>query len=95
MKRAKKAKPLRAPKETREIIARAKRLRELLGEFGATLAGFDPGVTAVIPGLRALSIGSDGAWWACEHLSFSGLEWAWLEPLLEELRSYRDGNERV
>lgn len=75
--------------EAREIIRRAKEIRELLAEFGARLVGFDPGVTANVvdlPGGHHPGFG--GGYWG-EHMSFNSTEWAWLKPLLEELRDRR------
>jgi hypothetical protein len=79
----------RVSKADRAIIARAAHLRSLLAEFGVTLAGFDPGVTANIIGKPAGSPGMRGAGFWGEHLSFSAREWGWLEPLLIELRERR------
>jgi hypothetical protein len=73
-------------KENAEICARAKFLRELLSEFGATLVGFDPGVTADLKGAPR-GMRGNGCWG--EHLSFDGSEWKWVEPLLVELRNLR------
>ncbi len=61
----------------RETVARMDYLRELLKEFGATLRGYDPGIAAIHNGTR---------------LDFEGAEWAWLEPLLVELRERRAHN---
>ena len=63
-------------------------IRELLAEFGIHLAGYDPGVTAMIPG-KAIAGPGAGAGYFGEHLAFDATEWAWLEPLLKELRAYR------
>lgn len=70
-------------KEDKALIARMGFLRELLKEFGATLAGYDPGVTAFLPD------GRRGNGYMGESLAFDGNEWAWLEPLLLELRGLR------
>src|SRR5512135_736278 len=78
----------RSRAETKQIIARAEFLRELLKEFGARLSGFDPGVSAWLPG-REPYIGFSGSGYFGEQLSFSKLEWSWLEPLLMELRALR------
>jgi hypothetical protein len=75
-------------KENAEICKRAKFLRELLSEFGATLVGFDPGVTADIKGFPRSLPGSGAGFWG-EHMSFDSAEWKWLEPLLMELRELR------
>lgn len=65
--------------EDRKACERADFLSELLREFGARLGGFDPGVMAYLPNKSGTPIGFDRA------------EWAWLEPLLAELRDYRRG----
>ena len=69
--------------DDKAIQERAKFLRELLQEFGSRLSGFDPGVSALLPGKGR------GGGWAGEQLSFDSLEWGWLEPLLIELRNRR------
>ena len=61
---------------TDRIIARSRHLRELLEEFDADLIGFDPGVLAFHDGVS---------------IKFDANEWAWLEPLLIELRELRKG----
>lgn len=61
--------------EDKAIFDRANFLRDLLQEFNAKLSSFGPGVTAL-----------------CERpepLTFSEVEWAFLEPLLVELRELR------
>jgi hypothetical protein len=71
--------------EDRKLVARMKEIRELIAEFGLVLYGHDPGITATLkdkPGLRG-----DG--WGGESITFDGIEWAWLEPLLVELREHR------
>jgi len=70
--------------ENKKICNRATFLRELLKEFGAVLCGFDPGASAMVKGVSGKG---DGYWG--EQLSFDGLEWKWLEPLLVELRERR------
>lgn len=67
------------------MLRRTKFLRELLGEFGASLHGHDPGVTAFLPN------GAGGDGYMGEDLSFNREEWGWLEPLLVELREARRG----
>lgn len=72
--------------ENRSICKQAKHLRELLKEFGLTLVGFDPGITASVdahPELR----------WSAWHgpIKLDHDEWKWLEPLLLELRDFRKG----
>lgn len=69
--------------ENKELIAERDELRPLLAEFGATLCGWDPGVTAYLPN----KVRGDG--WMGESLTFDGNEWAWLKPLLIELREAR------
>lgn len=73
--------------ESRRLIKERNSLRSLLKEFGARLAGWDPGVTALLPGLRG-----DG--YFGEALSFSQTEWDWLRPLLEELRRLRKADKK-
>lgn len=69
--------------ENKAIQAQAKELRELLGEFGARLSGWDPGVSAYLPNSPR------GMGYMGESLTFDGAEWSWLKPLLEELRDRR------
>jgi hypothetical protein len=64
--------------EQRVIIARADELRNLVKEFGLELIGFDPGISASI------------IKWPNYSVHFDETEWAWLRPLLEELKTYRD-----
>ena len=52
-----------------------KHLRYLLEYFGLRLTGFSPGVSAI-----------DDKY----SYSFGGAEWHWLEPLLDELRGWRE-----
>lgn len=73
--------------ECKRLVKERDELRDLLGAFGATLSGWDPGVTAAIPGKRG-----DG--YFGESLSFNAIEWAWLKPLLMELRDRRRGHGR-
>lgn len=70
-------------KETDAIVARMDELRDLLKEFGASLGGYDPGVTAYLPNKHR------GVGYMGESLDFNHTEWAWLEPLLVELRGLR------
>ena len=68
--------------ENKTNVKRMKELKLLLAEFEAQLTGFNSGVlTGFNPGVSA-SIKR-------RHLHFGSTEWAWLEPLLKELRSYR------
>lgn len=78
----------RVSAEDRALLKRMKEIRELLAEFGIHLAGHDPGVTAIIPE-KAIAGPGVGAGYFGEHLAFDDTEWAWLEPLLKELRAYR------
>jgi len=68
--------------KTEALLNRMDELRSLLKEFGAVLSGFDPGISACLPGQKG-----NGYWG--ETLNFNGVEWTWLEPLLIELRNYR------
>lgn len=63
-------------KDDEALKIRMREVRALLGDFNLKLGGFDPGVTAVDASGHALS--------------FDRYEWAWLEPLLIELRKRRD-----
>lgn len=73
----------RAGDQDKALAERMMFLRELFKEFGAQLSGYDPGVTAYLPG-RPRGRGYMG-----EQLAFEDMEWAWLEPLLVELRELR------
>lgn len=71
--------------EDKKLVARMKEIRDLIAEFGLTLHGYDPGITASLkdnPKLRG-----DG--WGGEAITFNGTEWKWLEPLLQELHVRR------
>ncbi len=85
-----KAERKRKRNEQKALVARGKFLRELLDEFGARLSGFDPGVSANIKGKDFRCVGAPGAGYWGEHLSFNAIQWEWLEPLLLELRAYRE-----
>jgi hypothetical protein len=78
----------------KSIIARTTFLRMLLREFGATLSGFDPGVTAILK-VKGRIVRGRGFWG--ESMNFDGTEWSWLEPLLMELYLRRKGkyDERI
>ena len=65
------------------VVKRMTKIRLLLREFGATLSGYDPGVTAY------LKLGGQRIGWAGEQLDFTHTEWQWLEPLLIELKATR------
>lgn len=71
--------------EDRKLVARMKEIRELISEFGLTLSGYDPGITAMLKERPALR--GDG--WGGEAITFDDPEWKWLEPLLKELRFLR------
>lgn len=77
----------RTKAEVKAIVARSKHLRELLDYFGLVLVGFDPGVSARNPNatdyFKRLSY------------NFDSQEWAWLEPLLVELRDLRIYRKRI
>lgn len=71
--------------EDKKLVARMKEIRELISEFGLTLYGHGAGITAHLkndPKLRG-----DG--WGGESITFNGIEWKWLEPLLKELQALR------
>jgi hypothetical protein len=70
--------------EAQKIITRMKEIKELLSEFGLRLSGFDPGVSATFEDKTVRGDGYFG-----EPIQFNGTEWAWLEPLLIELRDHR------
>lgn len=74
----------RTKKEADRIVARMDFLRALLSEFGASLSGYQPGVTAYLKDQRFSGGGYMG-----EALDFNYSEWEWLEPLLVELRDFR------
>lgn len=71
--------------EDRKLLARMKEIRELIAEFGLTLSGYDPGITAILKANPKLC--GDG--WGGEPITFDGTEWKWLEPLLQELHVRR------
>jgi hypothetical protein len=64
--------------ESRTLIARIDKVRELAREFDLELIGIDPGISATLIKYPAYSV------------HFDSTEWAWLRPLLEELKMYRD-----
>lgn len=68
------------------ICKQAYHLRALLKEFGLTLVGFDPGITASVDARPELR-------WSAWHgpIKLDDNEWTWLEPLLIELRDFRKG----
>lgn len=71
--------------EDRKLVARMKEIRELIAEFGLILGGYDPGITASLKGKPE----PRGRGYLGEAISFDGKEWAWLEPLLQELKVRR------
>jgi hypothetical protein len=75
----------RSKKETSAIIKRASFLRRLLKENGLILGGFDPGVLAY----QKLGKNPFTKQARLASLNFDRTEWAWLEPLLLELRALR------
>ena len=75
----------RTSKETKRIIKRATFLRRLLKENGLILHGFDPGVSA----FKKVGKNPFTKQWHLASLNFDSTEWAWLEPLLLELRRLR------
>lgn len=78
---------------TKDVGKRMDEIDALLREFGATLSGYDPGVTArfLEEAKNPRALGYDGSGAFGEPLSFSRAAWAWLEPLLVELREARKG----
>ena len=84
----------RSRAETKRIIDRADFLRSLLSEFGAALSGFDPGVAFNVSGERPGFPGMDAGGYFGEHVQLNAVGWAWLEPLLVELREKRGRGKR-
>jgi hypothetical protein len=75
---------MKQTEDDKRICARMKEIRELIKEFGLTLYGFDPGISAYVdarPELRS------SAWNG--PFKLDDVEWAWLEPLLKELSARR------
>jgi len=64
--------------EDKVIVSRMNEISDLLNEFGLTLSGYDPGISAFIT-KESTSM-----------LNFDRGEWAWLEPLLKELKDRRE-----
>lgn len=88
-KRTKKAPKI--SKEDLRIMTRMQEIKALLLPFGASLSGYDPGVSAyllkgAVPTIGGIS-GGDG--YFGEPLSFTRTEWTWLEPILQEVISLR------
>lgn len=81
----------RLTKGEKRMLAEMKEARDLLAEFGLTLHGFDPGVTAWFKGDRLFPAGGgvDGQGYFGEPIAFNHAEWKWLKPLLAELRDRR------
>lgn len=75
---------MRPTADDKRICAEMKEIRELIAEFGLTLSGYDPGITAFIKGKN---IRGDG--FAGEPISLNDTEWNWLKPLLQELLAFR------
>lgn len=76
---------MRQTEEDRKLLARMAEIRELISQFGLTLSGYDPGITASLtekPEQRGRG------YWG-EAISFEDAEWKWLEPLLKELSLLR------
>ena len=76
---------MRSKKETQAILRRMTFLRRLLKENGLILSSYDPGVGA----LRKIGRNPFTKQWSTVSLDFGRTEWAWLEPLLLELRKLR------
>jgi len=77
---------VRQTKEDKAVCDRMTEIRDLIKEFGLTLCGFDPGISAYVdarPELRPSTWNGP--------FKLDDVEWAWLEPLLVELRSRRHG----
>lgn len=70
--------------EDKKLCARMKEIRDLIKEFGLTLVGYDPGISAAVDAKPKL------AWdrWS-GPIRLNQNEWEWLEPLLQELRMRR------
>lgn len=66
------------------LVARMKEIRELIKEFGLTLCGYDPGISAYVDSRPKLIPSSWNG-----PFKLDDIEWAWLEPLLVELRMRR------
>ncbi len=75
---------MRQTQADKELCARMTEIRELVKEFGLTLCGFDPGISAYVDGRPDLR---PSTWNG--PFKLDDVEWAWLEPLLVELRSRR------
>lgn len=60
-----------------ETLKKLDNVRELLAFFQVKLIGFDPGVLAIVDSKKP-------------SLDFSAFEWEWLEPLLIELKEFRN-----
>jgi hypothetical protein len=77
---------MKQTEDDKRICTRMKEIRELIKEFGLTLCGYDPGISAYVddcPNLRASG-------WS-GPFKLDDVEWTWLEPLLKELRDRRRG----
>lgn len=73
--------------DDKRICARMAEIRDLIKEFGLTLYGADPGITAFVDDRPNLKGG--GRW--SGPFKLEDVEWTWLEPLLKELRDRRRG----
>lgn len=67
--------------EEKESLAKSKRLRDLLQEFGLQLVAFSPGVLARDGGLQRYG----------NTYNFTSEVWGFIEPLLIELSKRRKG----
>lgn len=82
-------------KEERALTLRLNKTRDLLKEFGVIPYAYDPGVRCYVGNVEGDQF--------APVVDFDEETWAWLEPLLQELRMYRkasasilaDGSERV
>jgi hypothetical protein len=70
--------------EANSRALRAKKINHLLKNFGLHLMGLDPGILARKHNDMDLM-----------SYNFDANEWAWLEPLLIELRNFRKTKERT
>lgn len=78
----------------RKLIKRMTFLRNLLKKFKARLYGVDPGVSFLVQNgvrlkLRKTPFEKPKAEKVWKVFHTDGPDWAWLEPLLVELRTFR------
>ena len=94
----KEPKPRALTEHEKKLVAEMKEADALLSEFGLSLHGYDPGVTAYfkpgpdVPGFDTKFcnvMGVEGRGYWGEPIAFNKTEWKWLKPLLEELRTRR------